>query len=595
MDERYGPIPDSPKEIYLIQNETDCESAVSHLLQFDLLGFDTETYHSVDRQTPAFEPCDGAKMRLAQWGTPEGNVFVFDLYRVRKEFMLKMFPNPFLCVIQNAKFELKFLQHELGIYKFGHIWDTMNAEKIISKGRVAFKDRYGFGLDDIALRTLKVHLPKDEQKSDWYMSELSQSQIEYAARDAMVVLPIYQHQRDTIRQQSQVRVAELEFATTPALAWMENNGLYLDQEMWLRVCDETKCKLNGVKESLWDKLRVQNTLFSGIETIKLSSRPQVLMALENAGIDVPFDKDGKMSLSGRNLKSINHLEEIKLYLEFVKLSKSIDAFGPSWIKKVNQFTGRIHCNLNQIGAETGRLAASSPNLMQIKKDSAYRNAFKPRPGWVFIDVDYSQCELRILAEYCRDANLLKAFDNGYDLHRFSAHLIFKCLMEAVSDVQRGIAKNLNFGIVYGIGVTKFAIDAGISIEAAEEIMNYYLKQAYPDMGLWLNARASAVLYTMEAETMTGRLRKYTGDLGDKQFKAEVQRLAKNLPIQGTNADITKRAMTLLYNDIVDKGWTDRIKMLLPIHDELLCEADPRYALEAERMVKDNMLKAERNT
>jgi DNA polymerase I-like protein with 3'-5' exonuclease and polymerase domains len=587
------PIPHSPNNIYYVQNRTDAESAVSHLLRFDMLGYDTETYHIVDHKIKAFEPADGAKMRLAQFGTPEGDVFVFDLYRTGKEFLHKLFPNPFLCVIQNAKFEIKFLQHEMGIYRFGHIWDTMNAEKLIYKGRVTYADKVGYGLDDIAKRQLEVDLPKDEQKSDWWMPELSQSQLEYAARDAMIVLPIFQKQRDKLREQSQVRVAELEFAATPSLAWMENNGIYLNTDKWLEVSRATAVKLEDTKKQLWHRLKLQNTLFDDMPTIKLGSRPQVLMALQRAGIDIPLDKEGNLSLSDRNLKSIKHLDEIRLYLEYVKYAKSISSFGPNWVDKRNRFTQRIHCNINQIGAETGRLAASGPNLMQIKKDSHYRNAFEAREGWVFIDADYSQCELRILAEYCRDPNLLRAFDNKYDLHRFSAHLIFKCLMEAVTDIQRGIAKNLNFGIVYGIGVLKFAIDAGISIDEAQAIMDFYLKEAYPEMGHFLASRARAVLYDMYATTMTGRIRQYHGDLNNKEFKAQVQRLAKNLPIQGTNADITKRALALTYDELVLKGLVENVKMILPIHDEIILESHPAYAIQGKMILESNMLKAER--
>lgn len=595
MDERFRDrlIRDEPRKIFFIQRESEVGPAVEHLLKFDMLGYDVETYHSIDRSIAAFDPTNGARMRLAQFGTPEGDAYVFDLYRVSKNFLHWMFPNKYLCVGQNLKFELRYLMFEMGIYDFGPLWDTMVAEQITAKGRVADRDRVPVGLDKIAERRLKIYLPKDEQASDWYMNDLSESQIRYAARDAMVVLPLYQLQRDVIKEQAQVRVAELEFDVLAPLASMENNGIRMEAEQWLRVCDETEKEITKVKHELWDMLGHQGTLFEGIQSINLNSRPQVQASFQRVGIELPLDRDGKVSMSGKLLKPIQHRREVKLYMEYVKLAKAISSYGRNWVDKINVYDGRIHGSLMGIGAETGRMAARDPNMMQIPKKDLYRNCFKAEPGWVFIDADYSQCELRILAEYCRDKNLLLAFDNQYDLHRYSASLIFKCLMEAVTDIQRGIAKNLNFGIVYGIGVTKFAMDAGIPIEEAEVIMNYYLREAYPGMGGWLESRAKMVLMHLEAETMLGRKRQYQGDLSDDQFKAAVQRNAKNLPIQGTNADITKRALALCYKRV--KGDIRNVRMTLPVHDEIIIEAKGDRAIveQSQWHLTESMLEAER--
>jgi DNA polymerase-1 len=587
MLERYvEPIPHTPRHIHLVQDENRVDKAVSHLLKFDVLGFDLETYHSVDRYKPAFDPTNGAKMRLAQFATPEGRVFLFDLYKVSPYFLYRMFPNTFLCVIQNAKFDLKYLMWELGIWDFGPIFDTMNAEKVLSKGNTVYsKDRTGtyvpVGLDDIAWRRLKVKLPKDEQASHWYKSQLSEKQLSYAARDPMILLPIFDVQRQLLVEQSQMHVAELEFGVTPAVASMELNGIHLDTSRWLEMCEKTERDLHEIKKDLWRMLGKQQSLFidADVEPINLNSKPDVTLALEECGIKIPIDKEGKPTRP-----------EIQQYLKYVKLDKARSSYGPDWVDKVNPFDERIHCSINTMGAETGRMSANGPNLMQMKKEDAYRNCFTPEDGWVFIDADYSQCELRILAEYCRDQNLIHAFDMGYDLHRYTAHLIFKVAMEMVEDFQRAIAKNLNFGIVYGIGVAKFAAQAGIPFEEAEVIMRYYLKEAYPSMGQWLDTQGRSVLYNMEARTMTGRIRRYSGDLNDKQFKAAVQRNAKNLPIQGTNADILKRALALLYEEV--KGHKN-IKLVLPIHDEILTEARPEYAREAAHKLKASMLQAER--
>lgn len=587
----YPPLDPWPQQIHLIENQDDVGKALNRLHRFDVLGYDTETYHSVDRHIPAFQPADGAKMRLAQFHTPDGHSYVFDMFKTGPDFLHKLFPNKFICVIQNAKFELKYLMYEHGIYEFGPIWDTMLAERIIAKGDM--KKRADLG--HLAKKRLNIWLPKDIDHRVWYNERLDEDSLRYAASDASVVLPIYQIQQQILMEQGQAQVAELEFDTVAPLAWMENNGVYLNERKWMRIYEESEKEIDAIRKRLWKLLGRQGTLFDDMPTIKLTSQPQVLKALEQAGINVPVDKkSGKVSIAKNNLKSLFDREEVQLYSKFVTLQKQMTAFGPSWFKFINPFTGRIHCELKQIGAETGRLAAKKPNLMQMKKDDAYRNAFEASNGWVFVDTDYSQCELRILAELCRDPNLLAAFDNNYDLHQYSAHLIYKIAMEEVTKAQRGVAKNLNFGIVYGIGEEKFATQAGITHEDAKAIMDYYLTGAYPKLGEFLDEQGQQVLYTYSAATQMGRQRKYTIDWDDKQNIAEVQRNAKNLPVQGGNADITKRAMALLYKAIVTRDWqNDNAKMSLVIHDELLSEVRPDYADQFAFVKEKCMLQAER--
>jgi DNA polymerase-1 len=593
-------IPDTSKRIELIDTEREVDRAIRHLLRWDTLGFDVETYHSVDHTIPAFKPQDGARMRLAQFATPKGRSFVFDLFKIDKRFMYRLFPNNFLCVTQNGKFELTFLMYELGLFKYGHLWDTMLAEQVLAKGFVA-ADAEGYvpvGLDDVAQRHLGIFLPKDEQASDWYKEVLTDKQIEYAARDAQVVLPIFQHQAVALKQQGQIRVAELEFDALPANAFMELSGVRMDKEEWVKRCDQKTLELDAIKKELYPLLdfKGQGDMFdTGREPLNLNSGPDVIYALEKIGVKIPIDpKDPekkKKTLAAKLFESQMHIPAVKLFTQYVKLNKALTSYGYKWLDKVDPYDGRIHTHIKQIGAETGRM--SSPDMLVIPKDDMTRNCFIADPGWVLIDADYSQCELRILAEYSRDPNLLLAFDKGYDLHRFSAHLIYKIPMEEVSGEQRGVAKNLNFGIVYGIGAKKFGNDAKIGEDEGQRIMDYYLKEAYPGMGAWLDGRARMVLHQMYATTMTGRVRQYRGNLNDREFKGKVQRNAKNLPIQGTNADITKRAMALVYQEIVNRDLQGHIKMLLVVHDELLLEARPWLVDVAQDILTRNMLKAER--
>lgn len=588
-------VPDTPHTIKIVDTEEKVDRAVNDLLRYDVLGFDTETFHSRQRHISAFEPVDGARMRLSQWATPDGTAYVFDHYKVSRDYLYRMFPNhSYLLVGQNLVFECTFLMWELGIYEYGDIWDTFIAAQILSKGDVVPGEFYvKVGLESIAKRELNARLPKDEQDSHWYVNELSNSQIEYAARDAMVVLPIYQKQRDKIVAQSQVRALEIDLGTIPPVAWMKNNGIGLQANMWEAQYRKVEIEVQEVKRRLWYLLGLQQNLFedSDVATLNLNSRPQVMEAFNRKGIPIPLDKTGKLTLSAKLLKPIEHFEEVHLYAKYTKLAKKLSAFGLSWLDAINPVTGKLHGSLKIIGAETGRMSGHKPNLMQVPKEDEYRNCFYAGEGWVYIDTDYSQCELRILAELCRDPNLLTAYDNDYDLHRFSASLIYKCTMEAVTKLQRGIAKNLNFGIVYKIGAAKFAMDSGLTMDEGQAIMDYYLKQAYPDMNRYLLGREQAILVDLVGRTMSGRIRRYRGDLRDKEVRAKIQRNARNLPIQGTNADITKRAMRLLYNRVVHNR--NKFRMVLPVHDELLNESLPSFAEEGQYHVESAMLQAER--
>ena len=591
-------LPVNPSEIIYITDEREADKAVQYLLRFDRLGFDTETYQSRDRSLMAVDPTDGARMRLSQWASPEGKSFVFDHFHIDKRYLLKMFPNPFMVVGQNLKFDFKFLMYELGVDNFGDLWDTMLAGQIINKGAVIGENFIPVSLDYLAAEELEVNLPKDEQKSDWWKPELSEQQIEYAGRDGYIVLPLQEKQVVKIRRERQVRAAELEFGCLPALADIELNGMELDKEAWLRQYEAAKVEAEGVREYLWDKLGVQRGLFSGAQTFNLDSGPEMISIFKANNLPVPVNpKTKKQALDGKLLAAYEHdYPLVKTYRQYKGLTKNLTSYGPSWIDMVNPMDNRIHSSFRSIGAPTGRMSNSGPNIQQTPKKDKYRNCFRAAPGWLIVGYDYSQMELRILAEYCRDPNFLKAFDSGYDLHRYTASLIFRCAMEAVTDDQRGIAKNLNFGIVYGIGVLKFATDAGIPLEQAKMIMDFYLSQAYPGMKQWLDKQGWNSIREMQAKTMTGRICEFfiPGGLDDEEFKnkrAKVQRNGKNMPIQGTSADITKRALALVFDAI--RPYRKGMKLIMVIHDEILMEVRPEYEARARWIMETCMLKAER--
>lgn len=576
-------IPDIPTEIIYVTREDEVGGCIEEIVRYPIFGFDTET-------TGLFVQ-EGAKPSLAQFGLPTGRVYVFDMFTISPAFLRRIFPARGLCVGQNLKFDFGMLQYWYRMYDFGNTFDTMLAGQIVEQGRVAGDDYVPVGLEALCDRWLGVDLPKEYQLYPWAKRPIEDKALEYAARDALVVLPLYQTLVSEIKEQKQLRVSEIEFNAVPAVSQLEINGMRLHSERWLTQCEANKKDFEQSRELLWDKLSNKSTLFSGIQTIKLGSPEKVADALRSKGVKLPISpKTGKECTDSKLLGPLadKHIE-VQALIDYRKMEKRLQSYGPNWIDKISPVTGHIHPSWKQIGAETGRMACTGPNLTQIPKSDAYRNCFIADDGWVLIDSDYSQMELRILAEFCKDPNLLRAFDKGYDLHRYSAHLIYKVPLEEVTGTQRGIAKNLNFGIVYGIGANKFGADSGLHPDEAKRIMNFYLNDAYPQMGQWLKRQAANTVKYMTAWTALGRRRRYFADKTDSEAMAKIERNGKNHPVQGGNADIIKRAIRLLYDKIKDHKY---IKLIHVVHDEIILTATPEYVNEAVYEQRSAMLKAE---
>lgn len=582
-------IPYEPTSVTYIRDPAQAQEAALAILPLGEVGFDTET--------TGLDPTrEGVRMRLASFAAPDGRCWVFDLWHTGLDFLFTVFPHLGLVVGMNIKFDAKFMLKETGIYDLGELDDIMLLGQLLAVGNIY----QGFSLVHLAKRYLGIDIGKELQTSDWSKPELTEAQIRYSARDALLPLAIRRKMLPMIRETRQVRVAQLEVECVPAVASMELNGLRLDPERWTKKYWETHAEYIQARDELWELFAdgaddQTGTLFAGVRTVNLNSPAQIMRAFERKGLPMPLDKDGNPTTRSYKLKP--HEEghaEVKALLKYRKLSKAIKSYGLNWLPLINPLTGRVHANYRQMGAETGRFSCSKPNLQQIPKRNDYRNCFLAREGWVFVDADYAQFELRILAELCRDPNFVKAFDEGHDLHRYSAWLAQKLkgvevALEEVSDELRGIYKNLNFGIVYGIGVQRFAENTGLTEEEADQIFQFYF-QSYPGMKAWLDRQADTTVRTREARTMTGRLIKYNFDPENKEEVSGVKRNGKNYPLQGTNVDITKRAMKLVYDRI--KG-RDDILMVHVVHDEIILECRPEVAQEAHDLLVEEMERAAR--
>ncbi|MBX3289118.1 MAG: hypothetical protein KF855_07195 [Acidobacteria bacterium] len=549
----------------LVTDAEAVKAACERLSAEETLGFDTETTE--------LDPHDG-DLRLVQFSSGKGSV-IFDMLPFREKGGVRenaeLAPLRDLIaserhrkVVHNAKFDAKWVRHHLGC-ELGGVFDTYLASLLIAAGETERRH----SLADVAQFFTGVELDKSEQVSDWASPELSQSQLEYAARDAAVLLPLHRQMADRLKADDLERVAELEFETVVPVAEMELNGFFLDEERWRERLTEVKAVAEKKAEELQDLLAAgvaQATLFGRTE-INLDSHTQVMGALLNLGIPMPESTRAwqLQPLAGK-------YPPVAKLLEYREVQKAATSFGENILEFVRPDTGRVHADFRQIGAPTGRFSCSHPNLQQIPHETKYRRCFRASEGKKLVIADYSQIELRILADFSDDSAFIEAFVSGQDFHTMTAAQVFKVKPEEVTAEQRSFAKRLNFGIVYGVGASRFGLMTGLSQTDAENTMRKYFS-TYRKLDEYLRTSAAKVTDERIARTASGRTLKLRFDAANRQEVGAARRYGVNMPIQGTSADILKRSLRLLHDDLRSTSG----KLVNIVHDEVIVECDAQEA------------------
>ena len=568
-------------EIYfqLISDAAALEKACDELKGAAFLGFDVETTD--------LDPYKG-DLRLVQLSDGE-NTKVIDLkpFRDRVDIRTSAELAPLrdllasteqVKIAHNAKFDTKWVRHHLGA-EVGSIYDTYLASVLISAGE---GDRR-HGLADLVQFFLGRSLDKSEQVSNWAAEELSHSQIEYAALDAAIMPEVRAKVHERIVSDGLEAVLKLENECVMPIAEMELNGFYLEMGRWREQLSKvTKLQVKAADE-------LQNMLAAGVAQaslfgrteINLDSQAQVTDALLGLGVPVP-----NTTRAWELQPLAEQYPVVAKLLEYRGVAKSTQSFGENILEFIEPKTGRIHADFRQIGAPTGRFSCSKPNLQQIPHEAEYRRCFNAPDGRKLVIADYSQIELRILADFSEDRNFIEAFESGQDFHSATAAQVFGIEANDVSADQRSFAKRLNFGVVYGIGASRFAMMTGLTITEAESTLRKYFA-TYPKMDEWLRMQSKAVLTDRSARTRSGRLARMSFDANDRSSIGQAQRYAKNMPIQGTSADILKRALRLLHDNIRETS----AKLVNIVHDEIIVECDDAEAEQIARTLESAMLRA----
>jgi DNA polymerase-1 len=572
----------STPEYQLITNADDLRAACEELARADAVGFDSET--------TSLDPYDG-RMRLVQFAAPARPPVLIDLdcfasngdaakvesLAPLRDLLSAARP---VKVAHNAKFDAKWVKRTLGV-ELGGVFDTMLASQLVSAGET--EDRHSLAV--VAERYLNEEVDKTQQLSNWG-GELSAAQLEYAARDAALMLPLRDALISRLKSDGLVKVAQIEFECVLPVACMELNGIYLDAARWREQIEIVKKKRVLLAEELQGMLSEgvsQGSLFENARAdINLDSHTQLTAALKRLGVPVPDStRNWKLQPLAADYKVVEVL------LEYRTVQKSLTSYGENILSDINPATGRIHANFHQIGAPTGRFACTNPNVQQVPHAEEYRRCFRAQgENRKLIIADYSQIELRILAHVTEDKGFIEAFNSGADLHRVTAAQVFNVPLAGVTKEQRDFAKRLNFGVVYGIGAQRFSMMTGLPLSEAEQIMSRYF-QTYRGLDSWLREAARRAVREKQARTLSGRLARFNFDPEDRQAASLAQRNGKNMPIQGASADILKRALRLLHDKL--KGTTAQIVNI--VHDEIVVEVDADQSEEIAKLVEESMCAA----
>ncbi|MES9955010.1 MAG: DNA polymerase I [Candidatus Thiodiazotropha sp. 6PLUC2] len=487
---------------------------------------------------------------------------------------------------QNLKYDMSVLAR-YDIQMQGIAYDTMLESYVVDSTATRHD------MDSLAKKYLDhstIHFEdiagKGKKQLTFNQIDLEQA-VPYAAEDADITLRLHQKLWPKLESEHLLTklFTELEVALVPVLSRIERNGVSVNSEMLraqndafsrqLHELEQRAYTLAGHNFNLGSPKQIGEIFFNELQLPVISKTPKgapstaesVLIELADQGHDLPA-----------------------VILEHRGLAKLKSTYTDKLPEMVNPETGRVHTSYHQAVAATGRLSSTDPNLQNIpirkEEGRRIRQAFIPQHGWKMLAADYSQIELRIMAHLSQDSGLLKAFSEGKDIHTATAAEVFGEDLDKVSTDQRRSAKAINFGLIYGMSAFGLARQLGIERKAAQEYVDLYFER-YPGVSEFMDKIREQAHQQGYVETLFGR-RLYLPEINARnhQRRTAAERTAINAPMQGSAADIIKRAM--LSVDQWIEGEKPPIRMLMQVHDELVFEVEPGYLESAEKILRERM-------
>ena len=376
---------------------------------------------------------------------------------------------------------------------------------------------------------------------------------------------------------------EIEMPIEQVLAEMQFNGMLLSKQELLNYGEVLKTSLTELTNSIYELCGEEFNINSPKQLGKVLFEDLKLTAVKKTKSGYSTDVDTLEKIKWEH-------PVIEKILEYRQTAKLYSTYVEGLLPYINDKTGRIHSYFHQTVTATGRLSSTDPNLQNIptrfEAGRKLREIFKPQEGYIYIDADYSQIELRVLADASQDENMINAFKNGEDIHRQVASQVFNTPFDEVTKEQRSHAKAVNFGIVYGMSDYGLSEEIGVNVKTARlYIQNYFEK--YPKIKEFEDTLIEKAKKEGFVETKYGR-RRYIPEINSSSYMVRQSgiRIATNTPIQGTAADIMKIAMINVYNKMKEEKL--KAKLLLQIHDELLIEAPLDEKEKVKEILKTQM-------
>ena len=570
-------LPGEDADYILVQTKELLESMLNALYDAGSFAFDTETT-SLDATRAGLVGLSFSVSPSAAWYVPVGHQ---DGKQISLEEVLlavrPLFESPDVSkCAHNANYDMTILANH-GIECQGVDFDTMVAAHLLRRGQL--------GLKNLALDVLGQEMTPITDLIGTGRKQLSFDQVDiskatsYAAADADVTGRLrLAFESSVIREEMSSLMSDMEMPLVPVLVTMQRHGIKLDTAVLREMSEDLREQMFQTEEELYKSIG---------HTVNINS-PQQLSDLLFNEIGLPKTKRTKTGYStdANSLEGLKGLHPVvDQILNYRQVSKLKSTYVDALPDMVNPATGRVHTSYNQTGSATGRMSSSDPNLQNIpirtELGRQVRKAFvaEGAPDWLLFSADYSQIELRVLAHISQDHGLIEAFKRGEDIHASTASLMFDVPLNEVDAEQRRIAKVLNFGVIYGLSPHGISQQTGFSREeGASFIENYFSK--YPGINDYLEQVKVKARADQYVETLLGR-RRYLSDINSSNFnvRGAAERMAINMPIQGTAADIMKLAMIKVQKRLDEEGL--QTKMLLQVHDELVFET-PKNELESLR-------------
>jgi DNA polymerase I-like protein with 3'-5' exonuclease and polymerase domains len=552
-----GPVDASPSYV-LVTAQTDVPMVARAVGESALVGLDTET-------TGLDPRADRLRLLTLCCDTTDGGTitYVVDCFAVDPSPLWETL-STVPVVGHNLTFDLQFLAR-LG-FEPGMCHDTMIMSQVLYAGDRSIKSHK---LADCCQRELGEAVSKEEQTSDW-SGALTPDQLRYAAHDAALTRRLHDALVPKLAEAKLTDTAAIENGAVPAAAWLSSSGVGFDKAAWLALADGAQAETERLAGEL-DRAappRPQGELFGS--GWKWDSPQHVAEALRAIGRPVADTDDD-------TLAALDHPLAV-LLRDYRAAQKLATTYGATWLKGSDR-GGRVYAGWRQLGANSGRMACSAPNLQNLPRDLRYRRCFVAPPGRVLVKADYSQIELRIAAQVAGEDRMINAYARGEDLHTLTARQILGTT--DVTKADRQLAKAVNFGLLYGMGARGFRRYARshYGVELTEAQAQQYRRAfftAYPALRRWHNAVGRTQDQPIETRTLAGRRCRNVARFTEKL----------NLGVQGTGADGLKAALALLWER---RAACPGAVPVLAVHDEIVVECAAGTADAAAGWLRQAML------